>query len=205
MVYSFHASQSFQSNFFVSDYTNYKGGNQTPSKGVDIRDDVLPIFEEWPPLCFLNPNRVSVLTANMEKNPAFCKRANGTMSKQCECLCISTADTDDDIPWFALVELKCCDKDAHDIERSIESNLQNAISKLKEHHQLLRDEKGLIEKGKHRYYWVISLPTINRPPFSSFLWTQDYMLTISEQYDGARVIADNEILIVDGCIIKGTH
>ena len=205
MAYSFHNPITFTEDFFVSDYTNYKGKNQTPAKGVDIRDDVLPIFEEWSPMCFLNPNRVPVLTANMEQNPAICKHANGMKCKQCECLSISTADTDDDIPWFALVELKCCEKDAHDVERNIESNLQNAISKLKEHHRLLREEKGLIVKGKQRYYWVISIPTINKPPFSSFLWTQDYMLSISEQYDGARVIADNEILIVDGCIIKGTH
>ena len=205
MAYSFHNPITFTEDFFVSDYTNYKGKNQTPAKGVDIRDDVLPIFEEWSPMCFLNPNRVPVLTANMEQNPAICKHANGMKCKQCECLSISTEDTDDDIPWFALVELKCCEKDAHDVERNIESNLQNAISKLKEHHRLLREEKGLIVKGKQRYYWVISIPTINKPPFSSFLWTQDYMLSISEQYDGARVIADNEILIVDGCIIKGTH
>jgi hypothetical protein len=205
MAYSFHSPKTFTGDFFVSDYTNYKVVNQTPSEGVDIRDNVLPIFEEWPPLCFLNPNSVSVLTANMENNPAICKRANGTMSKQCECLCISTEVTEDDIPWFALVELKCCEKDSRDVGRNIESELQKAIVKLKEHHQLLRDEKGLIDKGKQRYYWVISIPTINKPPFSSFLWTQDYMLAISEQYDGARVIADNEILIVDGCIIKGTH
>ena len=205
MAYSFHNPITFTEDFFVSDYTNYKGKNQTPAKGVDIRDDVLPIFEEWSPMCFLNPNRVPVLTANMEQNPAICKHANGMKCKQCECLSISTEDTDDDIPWFALVELKCCEKDAHDVERNIESNLQNAISKLKEHHRLLREEKGLIVKGKQRYYWVISIPTINKPPFSSFLWTQDYILSISEQYDGARVIADNEILIVDGCIIKGTH
>jgi hypothetical protein len=120
-------------------------------------------------------------------------------------LCISTDITDDDIPWFALVELKCCEKDGRDVDRNIESELQKAIVKLKEHHQLLRDEKGLIEKGRHRYYWVISIPTINKPPFNSFLWTQDYMLAINEQYDGVRVIADNEILIVDKCIIKGTH
>lgn len=201
----FHNQHVFTSSFFISDYTNYRGEEQTPAKGVDIIDNVLPIFEKWPPLYIFNPHDVPVLTANMEKNPAMCKRANGTKCKQCECLCISKASDVEDIPWFALVELKCCDNNSRDVERNIESNLQNAIFKLKEHHQLLRDEKGIIEKGKHRYYWVISIPTINKPPFSSFLWTQDYLLAISEQYDGARIIADNEILIVDGSQIKGTH
>ena len=205
MKHLFHNPSTFISSFFVSDYTNYKGAEQIPAKGVDIIDKTLPVFKEWPPLCFVNPYGVPVLIANMEKNPAICKRANGTKCKQCECLCISIMPEADDIPWFALVELKCCDNNSRDLERSIESNLQSAIFKLKEHHQLLRDEKGIIEKGKHRFYWVISIPTINMPPFSSFLWTQDYLLAISEQYDGARIIADNEILIVDGSQINGVH
>ena len=205
MAYSFHNQTTFTSSFFVSDYTNYKGVEQKPVNGVNITDKKLPIFENWPPLCFINPNGISVLTVNMESNPSMCKRTDGTMCKQCECLCISENSCEDDIPWFALVELKCCDPNGRDVERSIESNLQNAISKLKEHHQLLRDVKGLIKKGRNRYYWIISIPTINKPPFSSFLWTQEYLLSISEKYEGARIIADNDILIVDENQLKGIH
>lgn len=201
----FNKPEVFDSDFFISDYTNYKGAEETPVKGVDIRDNILPIFTVWPPLCFINSQHVSVLVANMEKNPAICKRANGSMCKQCECLCISKSSNENDKPWFALVELKCCDKDSRDKNRNIESNLQNAIFKLKEHHQLLRDEKGVIIKGVYRYYWIVSIPTIDEPPFKSFLWTQDYLLEISEKYDGAHIIGDNKILIIDGSQIKGDN
>lgn len=192
--------QVFISDFYVSDYTNYQGSEEVPVRGVDIVQEIPALMEVWPALHFHNPNNVQVMVANMEKNPSLCKYSNGKMCKQCECLCISEADSDNDRPWFALVELKCCEK-----EETIESNLQSATVKLKKHHKLLRDEKRVIINGAYRYYWVFSIPTINRPPFSSFIWTQEYRLDISENYDGALIIGDNEIEIVDGYIIKGTN
>lgn len=200
MRYNFPNHQIVDSDFYVSDYTNYKGSANAPAKGVDIVQVRPTLNDVWPALHFSNPNHICVLVANMEKNPSLCKRHDGTMSKQCECLCISEGDGVSDRPWFALVELKCCEK-----EETIESNLQDATVKLKQHHKLLRDEKGLIKQGSHRYYWVFSIPTINKPPFSSFIWTQEYRLDISENFDGAVIIGDNEIEIIDGCFIKGIN
>jgi len=116
-------------------------------------------------------------------------------------LCISEQSEIDDKPWFALVELKCC----NDQERNIESNLQDAIAKLKGHHKHLRDEKGIITTGTYHYYWIISIPTSYNPPFKSFMWTDDYLISINEKYDGAIIIGDNDIIVVDGSELKGLH
>ncbi len=187
------------SDLYVSDYTNYKGA--APTKGVDIATNVLDIHQQWPPLNIHNPNSILILVANMERNPSINKKKDGKPCKQCECLCISEQSEIDDKPWFALVELKCC----NDQERNIESNLQDAIAKLKGHHKHLRDEKGIITTGTYHYYWIISIPTSYNPPFKSFMWTDDYLISINEKYDGAIIIGDNDIIVVDGSELKGLH
>ena len=187
------------SDIYISDYTNFAG--VAPVKGVDITNETIDVFKEWPPLHFFNPQKVPVLVANMERNPAVNKRKDGTLCKQCECLCISTQCKEDDIPWFALVELKCC----KDEDRNISSNIDDAISKLKKHHTHLRDEKNIIVRGKFHYYWIISIPTSYRPPFMRFFFTQNSQLTLGEDFDGVQLIGDNDVLIVDGSEIKGLH
>lgn len=187
------------SDLYISDYTNYKG--EAPSQGVDIVTRNIEIHKVWPPLHIHNPRNIPILVANMEHNPSLNKRKNGKPCKQCECLCISQRSEVGDRPWFALVELKCC----KDEDRNIETNIQGAITKLKEHHAHLRDLKGIIRKGEHHYYWVISIPTSYDPPFKSFMWTDDYLLSINEYYDGATIIGDNDIMVEDGSEITGMH
>ncbi|MBQ6725065.1 MAG: hypothetical protein IJQ89_00650 [Bacteroidales bacterium] len=199
MKASFTNYEELTSDLYISDYTNFKG--EASTRGVDIAKSVLDIHKEWPPLHIHNPYGISIFVANMERNPSVNKKNDGKQCKQCECLCISEQSEIDDRPWFALVELKCC-KDA---KRNIESNLQSAITKLKEHHTHLRDIKNIIREGDYHYYWIISIPTSYDPPFKSFIWTEDYLTDISEKYDGATIIGDNDILVVDGSEIKGLH
>lgn len=115
------------SDLYISDYTNYKG--EAPAHGVDIETSTLEIHKVWPPLHIHNPHNIPILVANMERNPSLNKRKDGKQCKQCECICISQHSEEGDKPWFALVELKCCT----DEERNIETNIQGAITKLKEH------------------------------------------------------------------------
>ena len=199
MKQNFPNNIELDSDIYISDYTNFTGN--APVKGVDITNELNDIFNLWPPLHISNPNRVPILVANMERNPAVNKRKDGTPCKQCECLCISTQCAEDDVPWFALVELKCC----QDVDRNIRSNIENALFKLKKHHLHLRDEKSIITKGMFHYYWIISIPTSDRPPFMRFLFSQDNQLTLGEKFDGAQIIGDNDIFVVDGSEIKGQH
>lgn len=191
--------EELSSDLYISDYTNFKG--EAPTHGVDIAKSVLDIHDAWPPLHIHNPHNLPILIANMEHNPSINKKKDGKQCKQCECLCISEQSEIDDRPWFALVELKCCKGE----ERNIESNLQDAITKLKEHHAHLRDTKNIIKKGEYHYYWIISIPTSYNPPFKSFMWTEDYLTDINEKYDGATIIGDNDILVVDGSEINGMN
>lgn len=199
MMTNFSNYEELSSDLYISDYTNYKG--ESPVQGVDVVSTELDIHKEWPPLHIHNPQHVPILVANMEHNPSINKKKDGKLCKQCECLCISEQSEIDDKPWFALVELKCC----NDQERNIESNLQGTITKLKEHHKHLRDEKKIITTGTYHYYWIISIPTSYNPPFKSFMWTDDYLISINEKYDGAIIIGDNDIIVVDGSELKGLH
>ena len=187
------------SDIYISDYTKFAG--EAPVKGVDITNEPNELFNVWPPLHFYNPNKVHILVANMERNPAVNKRKDGTLSKQCECLCISTQSEKDDVPWFAMVELKCCE----DADRNIRSNLEDALFKLKKHHTHLKEEKNIIAKGRYHYYWIISIPRSYRPPFMRFLFGQNSQLTLGDEFDGAQIIGDNDILVIDGSEIKGLH
>ena len=37
------------------------------------------------------------------------------------------------------------------------------------------------------------------------MWTDDYLLSINESFDGATIIGDNDIMVVDGSEIIGMH
>lgn len=199
MEVAFINYEEISTDLYISDYTQYTG--EAPSKGVDIKTSPLDIHKKWPPLHIHNPQYIKILVANMEHNKSINKQNNGKLCKQCECLCISEQPEEGDLPWFALVELKCC----KDEKRNIESNLQNAITKLKKHHVHLRDNKNIIKTGSYHYYWIISIPTSYDPPFKSFIWTEDYLTDINEKFDGAIIIGDNDILALDGSELNGMN
>ena len=187
--YSFPNKEFFDGDFYIADYTN-----DAPPRKVEITRDEPGMF---PAVHFHNPNHIVVLTANMEHNPWFCKRSNGTLSPQCECVCASF-DCSCTHPWLALVELKYCQ------DYNIGINFDDAIYKLKKHHELLRDVKKVIINDYQNIYWVISMPPVaEMAPFGSFMFDEDARLDVHSKYDGVIVISYNDIIILDGENLEG--
>ena len=189
VIYSFHNIEVFNGDFYIADYTN-----NAPPRKVEITESKP---EQFPAVHFHNPNHIEILVANMEHNPWFCKRINGSLCPQCECLCASL-DSTCSHPWLALVELKYC------LEYNIGSNFDDAIFKLKKHHILLRDEKKVIVSNYQTIYWVISMPPLaEMAPFGSFLFDEDARLEVHSSYDGAIVVPYNDIIVLNGESIVG--
>ncbi len=173
--------------FYVADYSN-----TSPSRGVEIFNEPPSDIEA---IHFSNPG-IEVVIANMEHNPFFCKREDGSPSKQCECICASLS-SEVSRHWVALVELKYCS------EKNIPSSFDGAINQLKEHHTLLKDVKKVLN-AEQNIYWVISMPKHrDKSPFSGFRIGQSDLLEIKEKYDGATVLPYNEIQIVNGEYLVG--
>ena len=198
MIKYFSNVYSFDGDFFVGDYTEYKKSHPAfkDVKGVLITSTKR---NEIGFLHFHNKNNVKVKAINFEENPAFLKDNNGNLVSQCECFCV--ADKQKGKAWLAFVELKYC-KGA---KENIISNFASAINQVKNSHLFLRDDTKILEQKKFHIYWVISMPEhSDQTPFTAFAISQDDILSYKEDY-GATIIGDTDVEILNSGFIRGMH
>lgn len=198
MIEGFKGVYSFDSDFFVGDYTEYL---KTHSEFKDVKG-VLITSKERDEISFLhfhNKNQVKVDCVNFEENPSFLKDEAGKTVKQCECFCVSQKDKGK--AWFALVELKYCKAAKENIIR----NFHAAIGQLEKSFIYLRDIKQLIEEKEYHYYWIVSMPEhTDQVPFTSFAMSQNEILDYKDKYH-AIIIGDTDIEILNPGYIRGMN
>ena len=83
----FNATQRFESDIYIGDYTHYVEENPlTHKKGVVMSN--LPL-NDIASLHFINHQHISVLGVNFEKNLGYFKDKGGLLASNCECMLVS--------------------------------------------------------------------------------------------------------------------
>ena len=59
-------------------------------------------------------------------------------------------------------------------EKNVAINTNNALKQLEDTHLFFKDEMKIIDSGRYRIYWIISIPDhSNIAPFDAFVMNQD--------------------------------
>lgn len=180
----------FSSDLYIADYTEYSKTNEAPSVGVCM-SVVKPPIEAF---YLKNKNEITFDTINFEENKSVFRNKSGRTVQQCECMCLSSKAKNKG--WLFLLELKYCR------EKNVATNAKYALEQLEHTYFFLRDEKNIIDRAKHRVYWIISVPDhSNKAPFDAFILSQeqklDYKLNL-----GIIILGENEVEILNEGYIR---
>ena len=183
----FNATQRFESDIYIGDYTHYVEENPlTHKKGVVMSN--LPL-NDIASLHFINHQHISVLGVNFEKNLGYFKDKGGLLASNCECMLVS--DKARKRGWLILVELKYCGNEP----RTVMDNFTEALSQVRDTFIYLRDVKQLFDERDYRYIWVASMPEHDELiPFSQFYPSPERLLEYNDIYHVSLICA-NEIEI----------
>lgn len=182
--------ESFSSSLYIVDYTKYNQDHaDEPSKYSGV------VFHAMKPdnihsFVLDNPRNVSFEAVNLEHNPALMKREDGSMSSQCECLLFA----EENRSWMMFLELKYCHT------KNVLGNIENALWQIKRTYGfLLSERRSQIDVSNYQPYFVISTPDVSSDDVSSlydgFIWSQDDLLEIKNDYGGARLFHCNEVMV----------
>ena len=78
---------SFSSDLYIVDYTEYSKTHNTPFMGVTISDVKPDLIEAF---YLKNKHGVFFDAINFEENKAALRNKDGKVVKQCECMCVSS-------------------------------------------------------------------------------------------------------------------
>lgn len=183
----FKATQRFESDFYVGDYTHYAEQNpDCNQQGVVLSN--MPLSQIGS-LRFINHQHIPVLGVNFEKNLGYFKEKGRELATNCECMVVS--DKARKRGWLILAEQKYCGGDP----RTVLDNFSQALSQVRDTFLYLRDTKHLFGCDDYRYIWVVSLPEHdNLVPFSQFYPSPGRILEYKETLH-VNLISSNEIEI----------
>lgn len=187
--------QHYREDVFIADFTNYVNGENSesaPSKGVVVathENGIIPSF------VLHDENNYPFFVVNNERNPSFFKKADGTLTSQCEC--IIYADRNDNRKgWLIFLELKYCKP------KNRYENMLDGISQLIATCNYIIKEKKEFDGSMFKKYLVISTPgTEPLDPFDASYFDQDFMLTIKEE-TGATLKAVNEAYVKTPALVE---
>ncbi len=179
--------ENVTNDLLVVDYTDYVETHPqelVQANGVcflDAPDNRIGAF------CFLNPSHLSFDALNLEGHQAWYTREDGTLARNCECVCRSNRATLGK-RWLAFLELKYPKK-----EEAIPQNMLDALDKFEECINLvLRQEQ--FQGNEFRIYAIASHPEYAQSqPFGSFVYNQDHLLSLKDK--GIALIYGNAVKI----------
>lgn len=171
----------------VVDYTDYLKNHPQEvvlSKGVCFLDEPDKRIGAF---CFLNQNHLSFNAMNLENHPAWYIRADGTLAKNCECVCCSNRTTPGK-RWVAFLELKYPQS-----EEAIPQNMLDAKDKFEECIGFVM-KQAQFQGGEFRIYAIASHPEYEiSQPFGSFVYNQEDLLSLEDK--GIKLIYSNAVKI----------
>lgn len=183
---------SFSSDLYIVDYTEYSKTHNTPFMGVTISDVKPDLIEAF---YLKNKHGVFFDAINFEENKAALRNKDGKVVKQCECMCVSSRAKNKG--WLFLLELKYC------LKKNVAINTNNALKQLEDTHLFFKDEMKIIDSGRYRIYWIISIPDhSNIAPFDAFVMNQDQKIEYKKKW-GVIIIGENEVEILNEGYLRG--
>lgn len=173
------------SDVYIVDYT-HQTKNLRIKRGVELHErkpvDIEGLFVE-------NLQQIRFRFVNFEKNLLF---LDGLLIEQCECMCISEGNLEEN-KWLMLAELKYCE------EKNAKPNLSKAYKQLMSTFNYLKS-KQFIDKS-HKTYLIISLPRQSNAPFENFIFTPSQLAEMRKR-DNIILRGVNKVSIVNSNKLK---
>jgi len=89
------------------------------------------------------------------------------------------------------------------LKKNVAINTNNALKQLEDTHLFFKDEMKIIDSGRYRIYWIISIPDhSNIAPFDAFVMNQDQKIEYKKKW-GVIIIGENEVEILNEGYLRG--